>query len=104
MSTGLFTHESCYRHLTGPTSPESPDRIMAIEERLVASGLDGAFNRQQTNRQVTFEDLLRAHDRDYIERVKASIPIQASELVHLSEDTIVSQDSWTVALDRNAKF
>ena len=99
MSTGLFTHESCYRHLTGPTSPESPDRIMAIEERLVASGLEGAFNRQQTNRQVTFEDLLRAHDRDYIERVKASIPSQASELVHLSEDTIVSQDSWTAALE-----
>lgn len=99
MSTGLFTHESCYRHLTGPLSPDSPDRITAIEERLVASGLESAFVRKQIERQASLEDLLRAHDQNYIDHVQTKIPKSSGELVHISEDTIVSADSWKAALE-----
>lgn len=99
MSTGLFTHESCYRHLTGPMSPESPERITAIEERLVASGLEGAFKRTQTNRQARQEDLLRAHDQEYVDHVISLIPHTEGELVHISEDTVVSEKSLEAALE-----
>ena len=99
MSTGLFTHQSCYRHLTGPMSPESPNRVTAIEERLVASGLESAFTYKQTNRQALPEDLLRAHDQAYIDLVRKSIPAGAEELVHISEDTVVSGQSWVAALE-----
>lgn len=99
MSTGLFTHESCYRHLTGPLSPDSPDRITAIEERLVASGLESAFVRKQIERQASIEDLLRAHDQNYIDHVQTKIPKSSGELVHISEDTIVSADSLKAALE-----
>lgn len=99
MSTGLFTHESCYRHITGSISPDSPDRITAIEERLVASGLDSAFKHIRTERQATIEDLLRAHDQDYLDQVRSLIPQNKGELAHISEDTIVSADSWTAALE-----
>ena len=99
MSTGLFTHESCYRHITGPLSPDSPDRITAIEERLVASGLDSAFKHIQTERQALVDDLLRAHDQEYIDHVHSLIPNQKGVLAHISEDTIVSSDSWTAALE-----
>lgn len=99
MSTGLFTHESCYRHLTGPMSPESPERITAIEERLVASGLESAFKRTQTNRQARQEDLLRAHDQEYVDHVISLIPHTEGELVHISEDTVVSEKSLEAALD-----
>ena len=99
MSTGLFTHESCYRHITGSISPDSPDRITAIEERLVASGLDSAFKHIRTERQATIEDLLRAHDQDYLDHVRSLIPQNKGELAHISEDTIVSADSWTAALE-----
>lgn len=99
MSTGLFTHESCYRHITGSNSPDSPDRITAIEERLVASGLDSAFKHIRTERQATIEDLLRAHDQDYLDQVRSLIPQNKGELAHISEDTIVSADSWTAALE-----
>ena len=99
MSTGLFTHESCYRHLTGPMSPESPERITAIEERLVASGLEGAFKRTQTNRQACQEDLLRAHDQEYVDHVISLIPHTEGELVHISEDTVVSEKSLEAALE-----
>ena len=99
MSTGLFTHESCYRHITGFSSPDSPERIRAIEERLVASGLESAFCRKQTERQASLEDLLRAHDQQYVDHVCSLIPPKEGELVHISEDTIVSHDSWTAALE-----
>lgn len=99
MSTGLFTHESCYRHITGFSSPDSPERIRAIEERLVASGLESAFCRKQTERQASLEDLLRAHDQQYVDHVRSLIPQKEGELVHISEDTIVSHDSWTAALE-----
>ena len=99
MSTGLFTHESCYRHITGPLSPDSPDRITAIEERLAASGLDSAFKHIQTERQALVDDLLRAHDQEYIDHVHSLIPNQKGVLAHISEDTIVSSDSWTAALE-----
>lgn len=99
MSTGLFTHQSCYRHLTGSMSPESPNRVTAIEERLVASGLESAFTYKQTNRQALLEDLLRAHDQAYIDRVRKSIPEGIEELVHISEDTVVSSQSWVAALE-----
>ena len=99
MSTGLFTHESCYRHLTGSMSPESPERITAIEERLVASGLESAFKRTQTNRQARQEDLLRAHDQEYVDHVISLIPHTEGELVHISEDTVVSEKSLEAALE-----
>lgn len=99
MPTGLFTHESCYRHLTGPMSPESPERITAIEERLVASGLESAFKRTQTNRQARQEDLLRAHDQEYVDHVISLIPHTEGELVHISEDTVVSEKSLEAALE-----
>ena len=99
MSTGLFTHDSCYRHITGSMSPESPNRIRAIEERLVASGLEGAFTHKQTHRQAQMVDLLRAHEADYIEHVRSSIPTEDGKLVHISEDTVVSSESWTAALE-----
>lgn len=99
MSTGLFTHDSCYRHITGSMSPESPNRIRAIEERLVASGLEGAFTHKQTHRQAQMVDLLRAHEADYIEHVRSSIPTEDGKLIHISEDTVVSSESWTAALE-----
>lgn len=99
MSTGLFTHESCYRHLTGSMSPESPERITAIEERLVASGLESAFKRTQTNRQARQEDLLRAHDQEYVDHVISLIPHTEGELVHISEDTVVSEKSLEASLE-----
>ena len=66
---------------------------------MVASGLESAFCRKQTERQASFEDLLRAHDQQYVDHVCSLIPQKEGELVHISEDTIVSRDSWTAALE-----
>lgn len=99
MTTGIFTHESCYRHLTAKNSPESPDRITAIEDRLVASGLLSAFKVIKTHRRASQKDLLRAHDADYIRLIQSKVPAREGELVQVSEDTTVSRDSFESALE-----
>ncbi len=97
MPTGLFTHPSCYLHLTGSESPESPERITAIEERLVASGLMGAFKQIETDRAASREDLLRAHDEEYLKRVESAVPT-TDEIVHLTEDTVIGKESLQAAV------
>ena len=97
MPTGLFTHPSCYLHLTGSESPESPERITAIEERLVASGLMGAFKQIETDRAASREDLLRAHDEEYLRRVESAVPT-TDEIVHLTEDTVIGKESLQAAV------
>ena len=97
MPTGLFTHPSCYLHLTGSESPESPERITAIEERLVASGLMGAFKQIETDRAALREDLLRAHDEEYLRRVESAVPT-TDEIVHLTEDTVIGKESLQAAV------
>lgn len=98
MTTGFFTHAGCYRHLTAKNSPESPERVAAIEDRLVASGLLSAFKVVRTERRVSQKDLLRAHDADYIRYVQSKVPAREGELVAISDDTTVSSNSFEAAL------
>lgn len=98
MSTGFITHSYCTKHLTGEDSPESPERTIAIEEQLVAAGLERAFERIEDDFKASEEDVLRAHDSEYLERLKTLIPALKDKIGHLSQDTFVSQFSFDAAL------
>ncbi len=39
MHTAYLTHPSCLKHDMGEDHPESPARIHAIEDQLIASGM-----------------------------------------------------------------
>ena len=45
--TGYFTHADCRLHDMGPGHPECPERLDAIEDRLLASGLGDALDRRE---------------------------------------------------------
>ena len=45
--TGYFTHADCRLHDMGPGHPECPERLDAIEDRLLASGLGDALERRE---------------------------------------------------------
>ncbi|MCW5653669.1 MAG: histone deacetylase family protein, partial [Hydrogenophaga sp.] len=45
--TGYFTHPSCRQHEMGRGHPECPERLDAIEDRLLISGLDVALDRRE---------------------------------------------------------
>ena len=40
MTTAYITHPECALHDMGSHHPECPDRLCAIQDRLIASGLD----------------------------------------------------------------
>ncbi|MDH3779141.1 MAG: histone deacetylase family protein, partial [Gammaproteobacteria bacterium] len=43
MRTAYITHPDCRTHDTGTGHPENAARLFAIEDRLVASGLDSVL-------------------------------------------------------------
>jgi len=46
-ATGYFTHSDCRLHEMGEGHPECPQRLDAIEDRLLITGLDHALDRRE---------------------------------------------------------
>ncbi len=58
--TGYFTHPDCHRHEMGAGHPECPQRLDAIDDRLLASGLASMLVRREAPLAAR-ADLERAH-------------------------------------------
>jgi acetoin utilization deacetylase AcuC-like enzyme len=95
MSFVFISHPSCGLHDAGEEHPESPDRLHAINDRLIASGLDFVIDKQQAF-QASKEQLCLAHDKSYVDKVFASAPDQG--IVHLDPDTQMMPRSLEAAL------
>ena len=65
MITAYFSHPDCRRHDMGGGHPESPQRLDAIEDRLIASGVDIALTRFDAPL-ATHTDLMLAHSERYL--------------------------------------
>jgi acetoin utilization deacetylase AcuC-like enzyme len=92
--TAYITHPSFMLHDMGPYHPECPDRLHAIGDRLISSGLDGCL-RHYSAPAATAEQIARVHDRDFIRTVEAASP--ASGLHFLDPDTAMNPHSLTAA-------
>jgi acetoin utilization deacetylase AcuC-like enzyme len=95
MQTAYLTHPDCLKHEMGADHPESPLRIQAIEEELIASGLMPLLFRHEAP-EATVEQLLRVHDKVYVEAVFASSP--ESGLIYLDPDTAMNPHTLKAAL------
>lgn len=95
MSTAFITHRACMLHDMGAHHPECPDRLSAINDRLIASGLDMYLSFHDAP-EATVDDLARAHARDYVENVIQSAP--AHGIVHLDPDTAMSPGTLKAAM------
>jgi acetoin utilization deacetylase AcuC-like enzyme len=102
--TGFFSHTDCRLHDMGGDHPESPARLDAIADRVLAKGLTGA---------MTFLDaplldpqlLTLAHAPDYVsrltqtaEQLAARALDDAEATVSLDPDTTMNAHSWQAAL------
>ena len=47
MTTAFYSHTDCRGHDMGAGHPECPDRLDAIEDHLIASGLGAALERRE---------------------------------------------------------
>jgi acetoin utilization deacetylase AcuC-like enzyme len=95
MQTAYISHPLCLKHDMGAHHPESPARIHAIEDLLIASGLLDYLERHDAPA-ATREQLLRVHDEDYIASIESSVPPQG--IVHLDGDTALNPFSYQAAL------
>lgn len=65
MATGYFTHSACRRHDMGEGHPECPQRLSAIDDHLLAQGLDALLLHSEPP-EATVDQLDKAHDRNYV--------------------------------------
>ena len=94
-TTVFITHPSCLQHEMGPDHPECPDRLTAIHDQLIASGLDPHLARREAP-PATPEQLARVHDRRYVAAIQAAAP--SSGLRYLDPDTALNPHSVDAAL------
>ena len=95
MPTGYFTHDMCLTYDQGKNNPETADRVEAIEDQMFLCGLNRLVVAMPSGL-ATLEDVLRAHDADYIEELRKTQTL--SEPQRISEDTIVNSQSFQAAM------
>jgi len=99
MSTAYYTHAECRLHDMGAGHPECPQRLDAIADQLLASGLDIALEHRDAPL-ATVEQLARAHSSNYVNQLKDMLEqLKASgESRHLDPDTVAGPGTWNAAL------
>ena len=69
-TTAFITHRDCQLHDMGSHHPECPQRLTAINDHLIAQGIDAYFVYHDAPL-ATFEQLLRVHPASHLERISA---------------------------------
>jgi len=103
-STGYFTHSDCHKHEMGPGHPECPERLDAIEDRLLASGVGAALDHREAP-VAPITDIELAHGRMHVaalrgltdglrEEINAGGPTHAQ----IDPDTSINVYTWDAAL------
>ncbi|GGW84408.1 histone deacetylase family protein [Alteromonas halophila] len=95
MTVCIFRGNTGSRHDMGPDHPESPDRLHAIDDQLLASGLDMVCEHAEAAT-ASQQQLNLAHDKAYIERIFARAPEEGT--VWLDGDTAMNSHTLTAAL------
>ena len=103
-ATGYFTHEDCWKHEMGPGHPECPERLDAIEDRLLISGVGDALQRRKAPL-AAIGDIELAHDRMLVAAIRGlsdqlADDIQAGGPAHvqIDPDTAMNVHTWNAAL------
>lgn len=102
--TGYFTHPDCRRHEMGPGHPECPERLDAIEDRLLASGVGIGLDRRLAP-EASVSDIELAHTRMHVaamrglrQELKESIAAGGRPYSQIDPDTSMNEHTWQAAL------
>jgi acetoin utilization deacetylase AcuC-like enzyme len=104
MTTGYFTHRDFHLHEMGDGHPECPERLDAINDGLISSGLGDVLDRRDCPL-ASPTDLELAHSRMHIASLQGlglrlAQEVQAGGPSHLQidPDTAINQYTWQAAL------
>jgi acetoin utilization deacetylase AcuC-like enzyme len=102
--TGYYTHPQCWKHEMGAGHPECPERLSAIQDRLLISGVDLGLTQIQAP-EAPLADIELAHDRMYIAALRGlSDQLIEDQLAggpayaHMDADTAINAATWKAAL------
>ncbi len=102
--TGFYTHRDCRKHEMGPGHPECPERLDAIEDRLLASGLDMALTRLEAPL-ASLDEIELAHSRMHLAALRGLSDMLVEEreaggprYATIDPDTALNVDSWSAIL------
>lgn len=95
MRTAYITHSSFRRHIMGADHPECPERLYAIQDQLIASGLLDHLIHYDAIK-ATKEQLKVVHTADYIDWIMQHAPTEG--MIHLDGDTVMNQHTLNAAL------
>lgn len=102
--TGYYTHAVCSKHDMGQGHPECPERLGAIQDRLLMSGLDVGLTPMEAP-EAPLADIELAHDRMYVaalrglsERLVEEQAAGGPAYAHLDADTAINAHTWQAAL------
>ncbi len=95
VTTAFITHRDCLRHDMGHGHPERPERLTAIEDQLIASGVEQYLPRYDAPL-ATDEQLARVHPIEYVRAIRDAAPEEGT--VHLDPDTAMNPHSLAAAL------
>ncbi len=99
MSTAYYSPPECRLHDMGEGHPECPQRLEAIADHLLATGLDIALDYRDAT-PATIEQLARAHSAGYVNELQNLLGAVASERRPraLDPDTVASPGTGRAAL------
>ncbi len=95
MTIGIISRQECRLHEMGAYHPEQPARLDAINDRLIAGGLDMVLRHFEAPK-VSRKQLLAVHDRIYVDQVFDVAPEEG--MVWLDGDTSMNPHSLEAAL------
>lgn len=94
MIATIISHPECLLHLMPDGHPECPQRIDAISNQLMASGVDGLLYHREA-KPATDEQLLQVHSSNYLTRISSATPTQGS--VFFADDVYLSPKTLNAA-------
>ncbi|HSO79382.1 MAG TPA: histone deacetylase family protein, partial [Chromatiaceae bacterium] len=97
MNLAFIGHHLCQEHKPGAHHPECPERLYAIADRMIASGMEMLVTHYDAP-EVTREQLLRVHDPDYVDLIFNSAPQVEGQLAWIDGDTSMSSGTLPAAL------
>ena len=103
-ATGYFSHPDCLKHEMGAGHPECPERLSAIEDRLLISGLDVALTRREAP-PAALADIELAHGRMHgaalrglTDSLREDMAAGGPSHTPLDPDTLLNVYTWEAAL------
>ena len=102
--TGYFSHPDCRKHEMGQGHPECPERLDAIEDRLLITGVGDALDRREAP-QAPLTDLELAHGRMHVAAIRGLTDSLCDDMAaggpqhaQIDPDTSINVHSWNAAL------